>query len=1638
MSETVVEGVTVGIDNKVGGDAILRGVSVSAVIGVENKGIIEILSGTIKGTGNSYGSYGIYNLNQLFIESAEEDKEVVVSGYIGIRNEEGTVEIDGENVTVTIEGKVGSGIVSDGGSVTITNGHTSEDVSSGEKVTVTGVGYAIENDSGTINIDGGKIVGGEHGAIYNVEGETYIINITRGYIEGDIDNEAALTIIGNTNTSVIIKGDVHNVSPGEITLERVTVEGKVENDSTMEVKSSVITGAEIGVVNRGSIVLDSVEVEGRVYGIDNDGGTVVVKDSVSDDGIETKVSGESGIYNDAGDVTIQEGTIKGTSLDSICIPEGGKIYIKGGTFEGNLSNTSGEIYIGDTQDGINKTITIKGTLYNFTGAKAIIDGSYDSIEIRAEGTAISNEAGTLTITKATVVSEEDVGIYTEYDKLELNNVTISAKLHGVYNCYEGEVVVNGGSITSTSTYTFDSEVYTDGKDSYAGIYSESGEVTVKGNARVKGYNGIALYGATLEMENGTVEGILEGIRSYTGSEATVNGGKVTGEEYGITNRGKVTINGESVVEGATGIANYESGELVVNSGEIKGTTYAGIYDNGTGTRIEILSGTVRGKKYGIQVASSLVELVLGTKDADIDLETPEVIGEEIGIYITYSGNNYEPIKFYDGIIKGKVNACGTKGCWDYVGDLIEGYGLKIEVKEGYEVAYLVKAYAMIVEEEFLFESVQDAIDYIKTSEAYTIKMLNNPKAAQCIVVPSGRNILLDMQSYTISCDGVAITNNGTLRITSLNEEGLVGKVSGGTSAIVNAGVLVIEKGEYESIEDNVIENGQTGNLTIEGGTVRALSSASSVNAIENSGYLEIAGDTSLVGYEGVVITGVYQAIYNKGTLEISGASIEAETYGITADNDVTVANTIIKANTAIAHYNGEFVVNAGAEIEGNVGVSLFEEAKLVINGGEIKGATAIETNNVDVVVEINGGNIEGKVEADLGSIEINGGTIKGQIEIDEADVEIKGGTVTNESGYAVVGESFKYTGGVLRSKKSETVMYSYSTSGVDRSEMSEYTQVVAGYYETEIKEVAAKIGNESYGTLEAAIEAAEHGETIVMQADVTVGEIVLVKSLNIDLNGYEVNNHIKSMPILDVEYDFITIRSGASVEIKGNGAIATYNPKVNGIYNEGKITVSGGAQVVAELYAVINVSGAHINFNGEALKSKTYSEVFTSYYRDMDLKEGSHVEYTLEEDGYNVARIVDGRKLDSNMVVKTYISLDENNEEEALHIEITQNNFAINAGELKVYLRSTDDELYEEALTCVVVGNVATCVIDFEELEEAGRNIAYLTNALYRNELVVVYKDTIALDIQREDLYIERKYSINLNDITILDSINTAITDGEIILLTMYTDEEIMTLSEEDLIIALFGTRTVITVASITGVDTSGCTWAGDGWTRLCTTKILIEFEDTNTSIPTPESVEIPVVVYDYAPKVVVVDKGELSGGICEVGKACEIKDLSFIDISGNEVQTLDTVITTEGQVVNSINTKKLGSYTVTTIAIDENGNKSRPVVREYRVVDATAPIIIGNDVVLKNGEKYDDSDMVVVDNYDDTVTIERVSDIDLSRAGTYRIEYRAVDSSGNVTTFFRTVVVQPNYTMILLVSMIAIISIGAVGILFVKKKRRA
>ena len=117
--------------------------------------------------------------------------------------------------------------------------------------------------------------------------------------------------------------------------------------------------------------------------------------------------------------------------------------------------------------------------------------------------------------------------------------------------------------------------------------------------------------------------------------------------------------------------------------------------------------------------------------------------------------------------------------------------------------------------------------------------------------------------------------------------------------------------------------------------------------------------------------------------------------------------------------------------------------------------------------------------------------------------------------------------------------------------------------------------------------------------------------------------------------------------------------------------------------------------------------------------------------------------------------------------------------------------------------------------------------------------------------------------------------------------------------------------------------------------------------------------------------------------------------------------ITNTVETSGTIDTNKIGTYTITYTA--KQKNKSKSITRTVNIRDTISPIITLNgdtEINIAQGSKYQELGCTATDNYDGDLTTKITIDntVDTSTNGTYAVKYVVTDSSGNTSNTSRTV----------------------------------
>lgn len=466
---------------------------------------------------------------------------------------------------------------------------------------------------------------------------------------------------------------------------------------------------------------------------------------------------------------------------------------------------------------------------------------------------------------------------------------------------------------------------------------------------------LSIYG-TLKIMNGKIEtsGATTSLTNYSTGKIIITGGdlKCTGAKSVINNWGGIVeISGNPHLTSATSsnyggidrgtIQNYEDGILTITGGIIEDTNGIGISNIGTLILGVKADGTVSkttpviiGKTYGIRNYDTFKfydGIVKGkTKSFYDENDITEIeIGYDI-IKLEESINNTTYHTAHLGIAKivefdanggtvsettrnaevgEKIGTLPTPTKTNYIFDgwftLADG---GTEITENTIITDDITLYAHWGEIYLAeisgtkYKTIQEAVTAAPANTQTTITILRNVALSERITINSNKNIVLDIQNFTISNAGVfpIIDNNGTLSISNgtitssttqgaiNNKNGAVLNVSGGRiiatgtrQAIYNeGGTTTISGSAYlsaVSTERAAVQN-HAGTINIIGGTIVSTGFSAVLN--EGGKTLNIGTKDGNIDTTKPVIQGIDYGVKNSGTFKFYDGIIKGKTNAI--------------------------------------------------------------------------------------------------------------------------------------------------------------------------------------------------------------------------------------------------------------------------------------------------------------------------------------------------------------------------------------------------------------------------------------------------------------------------------------------------------------------------------------------------------------------------------------------------------------------------------------------------------------------------------------------------------------------------------------------------------------------------------------
>ena len=448
-----------------------------------------------------------------------------------------------------------------------------------------------------------------------------------------------------------------------------------------------------------------------------------------------------------------------------------------------------------------------------------------------------------------------------------------------------------------------------------------------------------------------------------------------------------------------------TGEMIIYNGTIEGENN-GIY-NKSGN-VTVLGGTIKNRyAYGSNDSAIYNEsgtITLGTKDGQYML-TPELISNANGIY-----NSKGTFNFYDGKIESKE----SKSINGDISNIEKDYNIKsykngesdeFPVQSGKEITILKQTETVMLESNGTkYASIDTAlIDALDTDKIILLQNINILQTKDSLNIQQGKNITIDLAGYEVSCGNEdTIVNNGTLKFTDSSDAKASKITNLSNRLIVNYGTLTLETitvdGQKNSSDQNLEFVYNEGTLNIEGATLNA-----SYYLIKNveDGSLNITSGNLNTAYNKPIIYS-----NSTGNIDISGGYIgmgyiqcsNSETLNITGGTiDNSSYGSININNLSKICISGNSTINKSIYVNNN--------SSIEVNGGTYY---FVQLNN-SAKATVNGGK-----SSDIsfrsystGNIVINGGEIGALDDCVNNNVTINGGSIkgiTNQSGIITIND----------------------------------------------------------------------------------------------------------------------------------------------------------------------------------------------------------------------------------------------------------------------------------------------------------------------------------------------------------------------------------------------------------------------------------------------------------------------------------------------------------------------------------------------------------------------------------------------------------------------------------------------------------
>ena len=851
------EGEITATNTKLSNNGTYVSSSSSAMRLILNDGVLNLNNTTVSNTSGSYSNLiynetGEININNLIVQESGKIIETY-EGKVNITGEvtrkgtaplvylkqkssasEGT-KLNIENATITDEKSASTVIAGENGEIKVKNSNIQAKTGIiGTTTYERGINLMIENSNLTSS---NYAVISQYKGNTEIKDSDIIYNGTSSYSAIQFRSTGSLTITGESNITSTGEKAIEGNSTGTITVGEKIEEGKIEEPQ----KVPTIKGEKYGIYQNNT--------NGKFNFYD---GTIIGSNSYQ--AIYGKVTDTETGYDVITKEDTQSKTLTCT-LEKLPVAQIGenKYY---SLYDAVQSiETEEETTITLIRD-FNITATSQTTQIN-EGKNIIIDLNGNNITSVLENTIINKgnlkivdsntqKQGTITIDLAGNNSYISGIVNESTGKIEItNNISIVGKgirSNTIKN--EGEITATNTKLSNNGTYVSSSSsamrlILNDGvlnlnnttvsntSGSYSNlIYNETGEINInnlivqESGKIIETYEGkVNITGEVTRKGTAPLVYLKQKSSASEGTKLNIENATITDEKSASTviagENGEIKVKNSNIQAktGIIGTTTYERGiNLMIENSNLTSSNYAVISQykgnteikdsdiiyNGTSSYSAIQfrstgSLTITGESNITSTGEKAIEgnstgtIILGENDGEVDRTYPCVTGEKYGIY---QSNTEGKLYFYDGQIKGKAGTI---------------YGTITEIATGYEISktngdyytdILVKSGVEVSVAKIdgvTYTSIQDAIAACPEGTQKTITIENNIIATRIITISQGKDIILDLNGFTIIGENVdnVIENNGTLKILDgLNRGGKIENPSG--TAIGGSGTLTVD------------------------------------------------------------------------------------------------------------------------------------------------------------------------------------------------------------------------------------------------------------------------------------------------------------------------------------------------------------------------------------------------------------------------------------------------------------------------------------------------------------------------------------------------------------------------------------------------------------------------------------------------------------------------------------------------------------------------------------------------------------------------------------------------------------------------------------------------------------------------------